>query len=156
MVKPSVVGERPRRASNENVRSIGYSILLHAGEYRAARAGSLCRVVGAPAPRGPKNVFRVSRVERCLLMFFAVLPVVSRSPGVRAIKQTGQALAGNGKKTYSTVLTNPRFMLFSSDFFRLLDCILAAIHRPSPFTSTGTSIPHADVETYPDHGRPPL
>src|SRR6267154_883153 len=69
MVKPSVVGTTAR-ASNENVRSIGYSIyytLVNIGGAAGPYAASW-----AHRHLGVENVFRVSALS-VLLMFFAVL-----------------------------------------------------------------------------------
>jgi proton-dependent oligopeptide transporter, POT family len=105
MVKPSVVGTTAR-ASNENVRSIGYSIYY-----------TLVNIGGAAGPYvaswahrhlGVENVFRVSALA-VLLMFFGVL-LFFREPRRSGDIQT-TSLAETAKNLF-TVMTNPRFMLF--------------------------------------------
>jgi POT family proton-dependent oligopeptide transporter len=105
MVKPSVVGTTAR-ASNENVRSIGYSIYY-----------TLVNIGGAAGPYvaswahrrlGVENVFRVSALS-VLLMFFAVL-LFFKEP--RRSGEVQAASLGETARNLFTVLTNPRFMLF--------------------------------------------
>ena len=105
LVKPSVVGTTAR-ASNENVRSIGYSIYYTlvniggaAGPYVASWVHQRMRV---------ENVFRVAALS-VFVMFFAVL-LFFREPRRAGEVQTtnlGQAL-----RNFITVVGNPRFMLF--------------------------------------------
>ena len=105
MVKPSVVGTTAR-ASNENVRSIGYSIyytLVNIG-------GALGPFVASWVHRhlSVENVFRVSALS-VFLMFFLVL-VLFREPqklGDAATPHLGETLRNFGK-----VCANPKFMLF--------------------------------------------
>lgn len=105
IVKPCVVGTTAR-ASNENVRSIGYSIyytLVNIG-------GTLGPVVAFLARRsiGMENVFRVCSLS-VLLMFFGVL-FFYREPsrsGEQKVASVSQAL-GN----MFTVIGNLRFILF--------------------------------------------
>ena len=105
LVKPSVVGTTAR-ASNEKVRSIGYSIYYTlvniggaAGPYVASWVHQRMRV---------ENVFRVAALS-VFVMFFAVL-LFFREPRRAGEVQTtslGQAL-----RNFMTVIGNPRFMLF--------------------------------------------
>lgn len=105
MVKPSVVGTTAR-ASNENVRSIGYSIYYTlvniggtAGPYMASWAHKRL---------GVENVFRVSALS-VLLMFFAVL-LFFKEP--RRAGEVQAASLAETARNFLTVITNPRFMLF--------------------------------------------
>jgi len=105
LVKPCVVGTTAR-ASNENVRSIGYSIYY-----------TLVNIGGAAGPyvaswvhqrMSVENVFRVAALS-VFVMFFGVL-LFFREPRRSGEVQTttlGQAL-----KNFGTVVSNPRFMLF--------------------------------------------
>ena len=105
LVKPAVVGTTAR-ASNENVRSIGYSIYY-----------TLVNIGGAAGPymaswvhqrMSVENVFRVAALS-VFAMFFAVL-IFFREPkrsGEVQIASVGQAL-----RNFGTVISNPRFMLF--------------------------------------------
>jgi len=105
LVKPAVVGTIAR-ASQENVRSIGYSIYY-----------TLVNVGGAAGPyvaswvhqhMSVENVFRVAALS-VFLMFFAVL-ILFREPRRSGEAQTttlSQAL-----RNFGTVISNPRFMLF--------------------------------------------
>jgi proton-dependent oligopeptide transporter, POT family len=105
LVKPAVVGTTAR-ASNESVRSIGYSIYYTlvniggaTGPYVASWVHQRMRV---------ENVFRVASLS-VFLMFFAVL-LFFREP-----KRSGEvktASLGAALKNFGTVITNPRFMLF--------------------------------------------
>jgi POT family proton-dependent oligopeptide transporter len=105
LVKPAVVGTTAR-ASNDKVRSIGYSIYYTlvniggaAGPYVASWVHQRMRV---------ENVFRVAALS-VFLMFFAVL-IFFREPRRSGEVQTtsfGQAL-----RNFLTVVSNPRFMLF--------------------------------------------
>jgi proton-dependent oligopeptide transporter, POT family len=105
MVKPSVVGTTAR-ASNENVRSIGYSIyytLVNIG-------GALGPFVASTVHRtlSVENVFRVSALS-VFLMFFAVLLFFRepRKSGDAATESLGVTL-----RNFLKVLGNPKFMLF--------------------------------------------
>jgi proton-dependent oligopeptide transporter, POT family len=104
LVKPCVVGTTAR-ASNENVRSIGYSIYYTlvniggaAGPYVASWVHQHMRV---------ENVFRVAALS-VLAMFFAVL-LFFKEPR-RADEPT--VTLGQAGKNFWTVLSNPRFMIF--------------------------------------------
>lgn len=105
MVKPSVVGTTAR-ASNENVRSIGYSIyytLVNIG-------GALGPIVASTVHRNlsVENVFRVSALS-VFLMFFAVL-LFFREP--RRSGEVATESLGATLRNFLKVLGNPRFMLF--------------------------------------------
>ena len=105
LVKPAVVGTTAR-ASNENVRAIGYSIYY-----------TLVNIGGAAGPyvaswvhqrMSVENVFRVAALS-VFLMFFATLLFFRepRQPGEIQTATLGQAL-----RNFGTVISNPRFMLF--------------------------------------------
>jgi proton-dependent oligopeptide transporter, POT family len=105
LVKPSVVGTTAR-ASNEKVRSIGYSIYY-----------TLVNIGGAAGPIvasyvhshfSVENVFRVAALS-VFLMFIGVL-LFFREP-----RQSGEVQAttlGQSARNFWIVVTNPRFMLF--------------------------------------------
>jgi POT family proton-dependent oligopeptide transporter len=105
LVKPSVVGTTAR-ASNENVRSIGYSIyytLVNIG-------GALGPFVASWVHRNlsVENVFRVSALS-VFLMFFVVL-LFFREP-----RKSGEAATESIRVTmrnFGRVLSNPKFMVF--------------------------------------------
>jgi len=105
LVKPSVVGTTAR-ASNENVRSIGYSIYY-----------TLVNIGGALGPfvaswvhknLSVENVFRVSALS-VFVMFFAVLLFFRepRKSGDVATESLSITL-----RNFLKVLGNPKFMLF--------------------------------------------
>jgi MFS family permease len=105
LVKPSVVGTTAR-ASNENVRSVGYSIYY-----------TLVNIGGALGPfvaswvhhhLSVENVFRVSALS-VFLMFCAVL-LLFREPRKSGEQKTG-SLAETAKN-FGKVLGNPKFMIF--------------------------------------------
>jgi dipeptide/tripeptide permease len=105
MVKPSVVGTTAR-TSNENVRSIGYSIyytLVNIG-------GALGPFVASWVHRhlSVENVFRVAALS-VFLMFFLVL-VFFREPRKSGDAQT--ASFAETMRNFGKVCTNPKFMLF--------------------------------------------
>ena len=109
LVKPSVVGTTAR-ASNENVRSIGYSIYY-----------TLVNIGGAAGPyvaswvhqhMSVENVFRVAALS-VFLMLFAVL-LFFRDP--RRAGEVETASLGQAFKNFVTVLGNPKFMLFLAIF----------------------------------------
>jgi dipeptide/tripeptide permease len=105
MVKPSVVGTTAR-ASNENVRSIGYSIyytLVNIG-------GALGPFVASWVHRhlSVENVFRVAAAS-VFLMFFAVLAFFKEP------EKSGDAKTASLDETlrnFVKVLGNPKFMIF--------------------------------------------
>jgi dipeptide/tripeptide permease len=105
LVKPSVVGTTAR-ASQENVRSIGYSIYY-----------TLVNIGGAAGPfvasyvhqhMSVENVFRVAALS-VFLMFLGVLVFFREPRRTDEVHTTSLAQAG---KNFWTVITNPRFMLF--------------------------------------------
>jgi dipeptide/tripeptide permease len=105
LVKPSVVGTTAR-ASNEKVRSIGYSIYY-----------TLVNIGGAAGPYvasyvhrhlSVENVFRVAALS-VFLMFAGVLLFYREPRRSDEVQTTTLAQAG---RNFWTVLTNPRFMLF--------------------------------------------
>jgi POT family proton-dependent oligopeptide transporter len=105
LVKPSVVGTTAR-ASDENVRSIGYSIyytLVNIG-------GALGPFVASWVHRNfsVENVFRMSSLS-VFVMFFAVLLFFRepRKSGDAATESLSVTL-----KNFLRVLGNPKFMLF--------------------------------------------
>jgi dipeptide/tripeptide permease len=105
LVKPSVVGTTAR-ASNENVRSIGYSIyytLVNIGGFAGPYVASWVH-----RHMSVENVFRVAAFS-VFLMFFAVL-LFFREPRRSGEVQTTSL--GQAAKNFGTVLSNPRFMLF--------------------------------------------
>jgi proton-dependent oligopeptide transporter, POT family len=138
MVKPSVVGTTAR-ASNENVRSIGYSIYY-----------TLVNIGGAAGPYvaswahrhlGVENVFRVSALS-VLLMFFAVL-LFFKEP-----RRSGDAHTASFAETAKNlfiVLTNPRFMLFLLIFSGYW-IVFWQEYIVLPIYIHGYIDPHADVE----------
>jgi len=104
LVKPSVVGTTAR-ASNEKVRSFGYSVYY-----------TLVNIGGAAGPLvasyvqgtiGVESVFRIAALS-VFLMFLGVL-IFFREPRRDELETTTLAQAG---RNFWTVLTNPRFMLF--------------------------------------------
>ena len=138
MVKPSVVGTTAR-ASNENVRSIGYSIYY-----------TLVNVGGAAGPflaswahrrLGVENVFRVSALS-VLLMFFAVL-LFFKEPR-RSGEIQAASLAETARNLF-TVMTNPRFMLFLLIFSGYW-IVFWQQYIVLPIYIHGYIDPHADVE----------
>jgi dipeptide/tripeptide permease len=138
MVKPSVVGTTAR-ASNENVRSIGYSIYY-----------TLVNIGGAAGPYvaswahrrlGVENVFRVSALS-VLLMFFAVL-LFFKEP--RRSGEVQAASLGETARNLFTVLANPRFMLFLLIFSGYW-IVFWQQYIVLPIYIHGYIDPHADVE----------
>ena len=106
MVKPAVVGTTAR-ASNQSVRSIGYSIYY-----------TLVNIGGAAGPyvaswvhrhMSVENVFRVAAVS-VLGMFFTIL-LFFREPGRRSAEMETASI-GQALTNFRRVLANPRFMLF--------------------------------------------
>ena len=105
LVKPCVVGTTAR-ASEDNVRSIGYSIYY-----------TLVNIGGAAGPYiaswvhqhiSVENVFRVAALS-VFAMFFAVL-VLFKEP--RRAGDTQTVSFAQAAKNFGTVISNPRFMLF--------------------------------------------
>ena len=138
MVKPSVVGTTAR-ASNENVRSIGYSIYYTlvnvggtAGPYMASWAHRRL---------GVENVFRVSALS-VLLMFFAVL-LFFKEP--RRAGEVQAASLAETTRNFLKVVTNPRFMLFLLIFSGYW-IVFWQEYIVMPIYVHGYIDPHADVE----------
>ncbi len=105
LVKPSVVGTTAR-ASQENVRSVGYSIY-----YTLVNVGSTLGplLAGWEQDHGSApGLFRVAALS-VFLMFFLVL-LFFKEP--RRSEQGGAASLGQVGRNFLTVLSNPRFMLF--------------------------------------------
>ena len=105
LVKPSVVGTTAR-ASQENVRSVGYSIY-----YTLVNVGSTLGplIAGWEQDHGsPEILFRIAALS-VFLMLFVVL-IFFKEPSRAGNGQTA-SLAQVGHN-FLTVLSNPRFMLF--------------------------------------------
>ena len=105
LVKPSVVGTT-KRASQENVRSVGYSIYY-----------TLVNIGGAAGPLTAswvqehmtvENVFRVAALS-VFLMLFGVLFFFKEPRKADEVETTSLAQAA---KNFGTVISNPRFMTF--------------------------------------------
>ncbi len=105
LVKPAVVGTTAR-ASNEKVRSIGYSIYY-----------TLVNIGGAAGPLvasythqhlSANNVFRVAALS-VFVMFFAVLFFFKEPKKAHEVQATS---LGQAARNFWTVISNPRFMLF--------------------------------------------
>ena len=105
LVKPSVVGTTAR-ASNEKVRSVGYSIyytLVNVGSTAGPLLASWAQEHGVV-----ENVFRIAALSVFLMLFLVLL--LFKEP-----RQSGQGQAASlvqVGKNFLTVLSNPRFMLF--------------------------------------------
>jgi MFS family permease len=105
LVKPSVVGTTAR-ASNENVRSVGYSIY-----YTLVNVGSTLGplLAGWEEEHGrPENVFRIAALSVFLMLFLVLL--LFKEP--RRTDTAEVASLGQVGKNFLTVVSNPRFMLF--------------------------------------------
>jgi proton-dependent oligopeptide transporter, POT family len=105
LVKPSVVGTTAR-ASNPNVRSVGYSIY-----YTLVNVGSTLGplLAGWEQDHGSASgLFHVAALS-VFLMFFVVL-LFFREP--RRSEGGEAASLGQVGRNFLTVLSNPRFMLF--------------------------------------------
>jgi len=101
LVKPSVVGTTAG-ASNENVRSIGYSIY-----YTLVNVGSTCGPFVAGWVRA-ETLFRIAALSVFLMLFLVLLlfkePRRTDAAPAPTLSQVG--------RNFLTVLSNPRFMLF--------------------------------------------
>jgi len=105
LVKPSVVGTTAR-ASNEKVRSVGYSIY-----YTLVNVGSTAGPYLASwvhRHRGMEDVFRMAAISAFAMLFFVLL--FFKEPR-RSAEASSVTLVQVGKN-FLTVLSNPRFMLF--------------------------------------------
>lgn len=105
LVKPSVVGTTAR-SSNENVRSIGYSIyytLVNIGSFFGPLLASWVH-----KHLSVENVFRMAALS-VLLMFFLVLALFKEP---RSAEGTVAPSLGKVAKNFLVVLSNPRFMIF--------------------------------------------
>jgi len=105
LVKPSVVGTTAR-ASNENVRSLGYSIY-----YTLVNIGSTLGPLyaGWEQEHGRvEKVFRVAALSAFAMLFLVLL--LFKEPRRAGAAQTPSL--GQVAKNFLTVLGNPRFMLF--------------------------------------------
>ncbi len=105
LVKPSVVGTTAR-ASNPNVRSVGYSIY-----YTLVNVGSTLGplLAGWEQDHGSApGLFRVAALSVFLMLFFVLL--FFKEP--RRSEEGEAASLGQVGKNFLTVLSNPRFMLF--------------------------------------------
>jgi dipeptide/tripeptide permease len=109
LVKPSVVGTTAR-SSNENVRSVGYSIyytLVNVG----STAGPL--YAGWEQDHGRTgNVFRIAALSVFLMLFLVLL--LFKEP--RRASDAPAATLSQVGKNFLTVLSNPRFMFFLAIF----------------------------------------
>ena len=105
LVKPCVVGTTAR-TSQENVRSIGYSIYYTLVNIGGAAGPFVASVVHRHL--SVSNVFRVAALS-VFLMFFAVL-LFFKEP--RRPEEVQTASLGQAARNFWTVISNPRFMLF--------------------------------------------
>jgi proton-dependent oligopeptide transporter, POT family len=101
LVKPSVVGTTAR-ASNEKVRSVGYSIY-----YTLVNVGSTAGPFVAGWVR-PETLFRIAALSVFLMLFLVLL--FFKEPR-RTNDAAAPSLAEVGRN-FLIVLSNPRFMLF--------------------------------------------
>ena len=104
LVKPSVVGTTAR-ASNEKVRSVGYSIY-----YTLVNIGSTLGplLAGWQQDHGSaENVFRIAALSVFLMLFLVLL--FFKEP-----RRSGEQVPSLGQvgRNFLTVLSNPRFMIF--------------------------------------------
>jgi len=105
LVKPSVVGTTAR-ASNESVRSVGYSIY-----YTLVNVGSTCGplLAGWEQEHGsPERLFRIAALSVFLMLFLVLF--LFKEP--RRTDDAPAATLSQVGKNFLTVLSNPRFMLF--------------------------------------------
>jgi POT family proton-dependent oligopeptide transporter len=105
LVKPSVVGTTAR-ASQENVRSVGYSIyytLVNVGSTAGPLLASWIQGRGAV-----ENVFRIAALSVFIMLFLVLF--FFKEP--RRVDEGERATLGQVGKNFLTVLSNPRFMLF--------------------------------------------
>ncbi len=105
LVKPSVVGTTAR-ASNENVRSIGYSIYYTLVNVGSAAGPYLASWVHQHM--SVENVFRVAALSVFVMLFFVLL--LFKEP--RRSEEAKVATLGEVARNFLAVLSHPRFMLF--------------------------------------------
>lgn len=105
LVKPSVVGTTAR-ASNEKVRSIGYSIYYTLVNVGSTAGPYLASWVHRHASM--EGVFRMAALSVFAMLFFVLL--FFKEP--RRNTDAPAATLGQVGKNFLTVLSNPRFMLF--------------------------------------------
>ena len=104
LVKPSVVGTTAR-ASNEKVRSVGYSIY-----YTLVNVGSTLGplLAGWEEDHGSaENVFRIAALSVFLMLFLVLF--LFKEP-----RRSGEEAPSLGQvgRNFLTVISNPRFMIF--------------------------------------------
>jgi len=104
LVKPSVVGTTAR-ASNEKVRSVGYSIY-----YTLVNVGSTLGplLAGWQEDHGSaQNVFRIAALSVFLMLFLVLF--LFKEP-----RRSGEEVPSLGQvgRNFLTVISNPRFMIF--------------------------------------------
>jgi len=104
LVKPSVVGTTAR-ASNEKVRSVGYSIY-----YTLVNVGSTLGplLAGWQEDYGSaQNVFRIAALSVFLMLFLVLF--LFKEP-----RRSGEEVPSLGQvgRNFLTVISNPRFMIF--------------------------------------------
>jgi MFS family permease len=105
LVKPSVVGTTAR-ASQPNVRSVGYSIyytLVNVGSTAGPLLASWAQQHG-----NVENVFRIAALSVFLMLFVVLL--FFKEP--RGANEGEKASLGQVGRNFLTVLLNPRFMIF--------------------------------------------
>jgi len=105
LVKPSVVGTTAR-SSNENVRSVGYSIY-----YTLVNVGSSLGplLAGWEQDHGSaQKLFRIAALSVFLMLFLVLL--LFKEP--RRTSDAPTATLSQVGRNFLTVLSNPRFMLF--------------------------------------------
>jgi len=105
LVKPSVVGTTAR-ASNENVRSVGYSIyytLVNVGSTLGPLLAGWQQEHGSSA-----NVFRIAALSVFAMLFFVLL--LFKEP--RRADDAPAATLAQVVRNFLTVISNPRFMIF--------------------------------------------
>jgi POT family proton-dependent oligopeptide transporter len=104
LVKPSVVGTTAR-ASNEKVRSVGYSIY-----YTLVNVGSTSGPLLADwkvEHGGAESVFRIAALSAFLMLFLVLF--LFKEP-----QRSGEEVPSLGQvgRNFLTVISNPRFMIF--------------------------------------------
>ena len=121
LVKPSVVGTTAR-ASNEKVRSVGYSIyytLVNVGSTAGPLLASWAQEHGVV-----ENVFRIAALSVFLMLFLVLL--LFKEPRQSGARSSGKPRTSRKEFSYRTFQSTIHDV--SADFHRLLDCLLAGIH----------------------------